>query len=57
MTILAWTLGLPVAATVIAICWTHWSNRSRGPDDPYDTVAAYERFKHAIDGHAGDDAR
>ncbi len=57
MTILAWTLGLPVAATLVAIWWTHWSSRPRGPEEAFDTVQAYERFKHAIDGSPVDDRR
>jgi hypothetical protein len=47
MEILAW-LGVPIAATLVAIGWTHWSSRERGPAQPHDTVAAYERFRSAM---------
>ena len=48
MEILAWTLGLPTVATALAIGWVHWASRPRGPVDPQDSVAAYERFKTAM---------
>jgi hypothetical protein len=50
MTILAWTLGLPVAASVLAWAYARWAARPRGPVETRDSVAAYERFKTAIGG-------
>ncbi|MCW2679306.1 MAG: hypothetical protein JWM62_707 [Frankiales bacterium] len=44
---LLWLLPVPVA-TLAAIGWTAWSNRSRGPQDTADGVAAYERFRAAL---------
>lgn len=48
MAILAWTLGLPTVATVLAIGWVHWAARPRGPVEARESVAAYERFKQAL---------
>jgi len=48
MAILAWTLGLPTVATLLAIVWVHWSQRPRGPVETHESVAAYERFKAAF---------
>ncbi len=47
MQILAW-LGVPVAATLLAIGWAHWASRERGPAETQDTVAQYERFRSAM---------
>ena len=48
MSILAWTLGLPTVATLIAIGWVHWANRPRGPVEARESVAAHERFTAAL---------
>jgi hypothetical protein len=48
MAILAWTLGLPTVATLLAIVWVHWSQRPRGPIETHESVAAHERFKAAF---------
>jgi hypothetical protein len=48
MEILLW-LAAPVAATLAAIGWAHWSTRERGPAETEETVAAYERFRSAMD--------
>lgn len=48
MTILAWTLGLPTVATVMAIFWVHWAARPRGPVEARESVAQHERFKAAL---------
>lgn len=50
MAILAWTLGLPTIATVLAIGWVHWASRPRGPVETHESVAAHERFKAALAG-------
>lgn len=50
MTILAWTLGLPVLASVLAWGYARWAARPRGPVEPRESVAAYEKFKTAISG-------
>jgi len=48
MSILAWTLGLPTVATIMAIFWVHWAARPRGPVEARDSVAQHERFKAAL---------
>jgi len=48
MGILAWTLGLPTVATVLAIGWIHWTTRPRGPVETHESLAAHERFKAAL---------
>ena len=48
MAILAWTLGLPTVATVMAIGWVHWATRPRGPVKAHESVAEHERFKAAM---------
>jgi hypothetical protein len=48
MAILAWTLGLPTVATMMAIGWIHWATRPRGPVETRESVAAHERFKAAM---------
>ncbi|MDQ1697674.1 MAG: hypothetical protein QOJ03_3027, partial [Frankiaceae bacterium] len=48
MAILAWTLGLPTVATVMAIGWVHWAARPRGPAKALDSVAEHERFNAAM---------
>lgn len=54
MAILAWTLGLPTVATIIAIAWVHWASRPRGPAATHESLAAYERFKAALDRSSSD---
>jgi cytochrome c-type biogenesis protein CcmH/NrfF len=44
---LLWLLPVPVA-TAGAIAWAAWSNRTRGPQDATEGVAAYERFRQAL---------
>jgi hypothetical protein len=46
--ILAWTLGLPTVATVLAIVWVVWSSRPRGPVETRESVAEHERFSRAM---------
>jgi len=48
MAILAWTLGLPIVMTTLAIGWVHWATRPRGPAETHESVAAHERFKEAL---------
>jgi hypothetical protein len=50
MAILAWTLGLPTVATMMAIGWVHWASRPRGPVEVHESVAQHERFKAALAG-------
>lgn len=47
MGVFAW-LGVPAAATGLAIVWVQWSNRARGPVDVTDSLAERERFKAAF---------
>jgi hypothetical protein len=47
MGVLAW-LGIPAAATVLAIAWVQWSVRPRGPIETHESLAAHERFKDAM---------
>jgi hypothetical protein len=47
MGVLAW-LGVPAAATILAILWVNWSARSRGPIEVKDSLAERERFKAAF---------
>jgi cytochrome c-type biogenesis protein CcmH/NrfF len=44
---LVWLLPVPLA-TLAAIAWTAWSGRARGPEEPADSVQAYERFRQAL---------
>ena len=44
---LVWLLPVPVA-TLSAVAWALWSSRVRGPADPVDSVADYERFRRAL---------
>jgi cytochrome c-type biogenesis protein CcmH/NrfF len=44
---LVWLLPVPLA-TLSAVAWVVWSSRVRGPADPADSVAAYERFRRAL---------
>jgi hypothetical protein len=47
MGVLAW-LGVPAAATTLAIVWVHWSSRTRGPVETNESLAERERFKAAF---------
>ncbi len=47
MGVLAW-LGVPAVATILAIVWVHWSNRTRGPVEIQESLAERERFKAAF---------
>jgi hypothetical protein len=47
MGVLAW-LGIPGAATVLAIVWVQWSTRTRGPIEVHESLAERERFKAAF---------
>ena len=52
----AW-LGIPVIAVLFATAWAHWSARPRGPEDPTQSVAAYERFRAAMSSGPGSGPR
>jgi hypothetical protein len=52
MGVLAW-LGVPAAATLVAIVWVNWAARPRGPVETEDSLAERERFKAAFDRQAG----
>jgi hypothetical protein len=47
MGVLAW-LGVPAAATALAIVWVYWSSRARGPVETSESLAERERFKAAF---------
>jgi hypothetical protein len=47
MGVLAW-LGVPAAATVLAILWVHWASRTRGPAETSESLAERERFVAAF---------
>jgi hypothetical protein len=47
MGVLAW-LGVPAAATLLAIVWVHWASRARGPVETSESLAERERFKAAF---------
>ncbi|HSF27044.1 MAG TPA: hypothetical protein VLC50_05950 [Actinomycetes bacterium] len=49
MATIAW-LGIPLAATLLAIVWVVWVSRPRPPADMHETLASYERFKAAMSG-------
>jgi hypothetical protein len=55
MAILAWTLGLPLVMTMLAIGWVHWATRPRGPAETHESVAEHERFKAALAAPVGPD--
>jgi cytochrome c-type biogenesis protein CcmH/NrfF len=44
---LVWLLPVPLA-TLAAMAWAAWSGRTRGPEEPADSVQAYERFRQAL---------
>lgn len=40
---------VPMAgATMLAYLYARWTHRARGPQQPADTVQAYERFRQAM---------
>jgi hypothetical protein len=45
--VLAW-LGVPAAATILAIVWVHWASRVRGPVETRESLAERERFVAAF---------
>jgi hypothetical protein len=45
--VLAW-LGVPAAATLVAIVWVNWAARPRGPVETEQSLAERERFKAAF---------
>ena len=47
MEALAWWL-IPIGATLLAVLWVTWVSRPRRPADPHDTLAAHQRFTHAL---------
>ena len=47
MGVLAW-LGVPAAATILAIAWVHWTARPRGPVETRESLADFERFRSAM---------
>jgi hypothetical protein len=47
MGVLAW-LGVPAAATILAIVWVQWSSRTRGPVETSESLAERERFVAAF---------
>jgi hypothetical protein len=47
MGVLAW-LGVPAAATILAIVWVHWASRVRGPVETSESLAERERFVAAF---------
>ena len=47
MAAIAWW-AIPIGATLIAVLWTSWLSRPRGPEDVHDTVKNYERFRAAL---------
>ena len=44
---LLWLLPVPLA-TGLAVGWAAWSTRTRGPQDPVQSVQEYERFRAAL---------
>jgi hypothetical protein len=44
---LLWLLPVPLA-TLAAIAWVCWANRSRGPQDTAVSVREHERFRAAL---------
>jgi hypothetical protein len=44
-----WMWYVPMAgATLLAYVYARWTHRARGPQQPADTVQAYERFRQAM---------
>ncbi len=48
--LLWWTI--PAVATTAAIAWASWTGRTRRPEDAYDGVRAYQRFRSAMESGA-----
>lgn len=44
---LLWLLPV-LLAPLLAVLWTAWAGRSRGPVEAIDSVQAYERFRTAM---------
>ena len=48
MSVLVWTLSLPVASVLLALVWVWWRTRPPGPIDTIDSVAEYQKFRSAL---------
>ncbi|MGB8651086.1 MAG: hypothetical protein WCD35_10540 [Mycobacteriales bacterium] len=48
----AWILWLSpvIVAPLLAVLWTSWASRPRGPVEAIETVQQYDRFRAAIAG-------
>jgi hypothetical protein len=46
--IAAWW-AIPVVATLLAMAWTAWASRVRGPGDVSDTTRRYDKFRAAME--------
>ena len=46
----AWILWLSpvIVAPLLAVAWTSWASRPRGPEEAIETVEEYDRFKAAL---------
>ena len=46
----SWILWLSpvIVSPVLAVLWTSWTSRERGPVEAMETVEAYDRFKAAL---------
>jgi hypothetical protein len=46
----AWILWLSpvIVSPMLAVVWTSWASRPRGPVEAMETVEAYDRFRAAI---------
>ncbi len=44
---LAWLLPV-LLAPLLAVAWTSWRSRDRGPVEARESVEAYERFRRAL---------
>jgi cytochrome c-type biogenesis protein CcmH/NrfF len=49
-----WILWLSpvIVAPLLAVVWTSWANRPRGPEQALETVQEYDRFRAALTGSA-----
>lgn len=43
-----WWLSPVLVSPLAAVAWTAWAGRSRGPEDPDDSMRAYGRFRDAL---------